>query len=104
MVRHVLQMEQSDIMTQFSLLEILSFKHCKKRTLLEIQASKIAIDTSRIFYIPFESVSEYLLLLELVCEHLRRVGPLAIFYLAAAVSDFYLPVEKASNCKPLLEL
>lgn len=39
----------------------------------------------------FYTVSDYLYLLQQLGQLLRIVGPRAILYLAAAVSDFYLP-------------
>ncbi|KAG5612521.1 hypothetical protein H5410_023802 [Solanum commersonii] len=43
--------------------------------------------------LPFTTIFEYLQILQLISVSLRDVGPSAIFFLAAAVSDFYIPWE-----------
>ena len=43
---------------------------------------------------PFESVSDYLILLERIGSRLGKLGTQVMFYLAAAVSDFYIPPEQ----------
>jgi hypothetical protein len=42
----------------------------------------------------FTTVDEYLHDLEVICKQLNCLGPKAIIYLAAAVSDFYIHEEK----------
>ena len=56
------------------------------RTLSRAQETK-----DRLLSIEFETIFEYLRLLEGVARHLSSYGPSVIFYLAAAVSDFYIP-------------
>lgn len=56
------------------------------------------IQSDNNFYsIPFTTVQEYLTLLEIVSSVLSPFGPRVCFYLAAAVSDFFLPDEKVSQ-------
>lgn len=45
----------------------------------------------RVFYLPFTTVEEYLEVLELASRCLSPLGSRLITYLAAAVSDFYIP-------------
>jgi hypothetical protein len=47
-----------------------------------------------ILFCTFTTVDEYLHNLELICKHLNCLGPNALIYLAAAVSDFYIHEEK----------
>lgn len=47
----------------------------------------------------FYTVSDYLFLLQSIGERLRPLGKRALLYLAAAVSDFYLPEEALSDHK-----
>lgn len=47
--------------------------------------------------IPFETVDEYLSLLRLVGEKLSVLDHKACFFLASAVSDFYIPFEEVSD-------
>ncbi|GFP95193.1 phosphopantothenate--cysteine ligase 1 [Phtheirospermum japonicum] len=43
--------------------------------------------------LPFTTIFEYLQILQLIALSTRRLGSSALFYLAAAVSDFYVPWE-----------
>ena len=58
-----------------------------------------AIDEGRILTIPFRSVEEYLAKLQMASISLRDSQSLGIFYLAAAVSDFYVPLAERSPHK-----
>jgi phosphopantothenate-cysteine ligase len=51
------------------------------------------------YYLPvtFVTVNEYLDLLEYIAKAMAFFGPRACFYLAAAVSDFYLPNQEVRN-------
>lgn len=51
-------------------------------------------DNKSIHFLSFETVVEYLELLETVSRVLYDIRSNAMFYLAAAVSDFYIPQEK----------
>ena len=65
--------------------ELLCYKHCIKGNLI---AS-----------FPFESVTEYLDLLRTVAMELNPYRERVCFYLAAAVSDFYIPTEEMTTHK-----
>ncbi|XP_022773184.1 phosphopantothenate--cysteine ligase 2-like isoform X1 [Durio zibethinus] len=41
--------------------------------------------------LPFTTIFEYLQMLRIIALSMRSLGPCAMFYLAAAVSDFYVP-------------
>lgn len=58
-----------------------------------------ALDDGRILTVPFRTVEEYLAKLQLSAQALRDNQALAIFYLAAAVSDFYIPLSLRSAHK-----
>ena len=49
--------------------------------------------------LPFVSISEYLWELKEVAMLMRPLGPTALFYLAAAVSDFFIPKDRMSEHK-----
>eukprot|EP01025_Chloroclados_australasicus_P040800 TRINITY_DN42862_c0_g1_i1.p1 TRINITY_DN42862_c0_g1~~TRINITY_DN42862_c0_g1_i1.p1 ORF type:complete len:350 (-),score=37.22 TRINITY_DN42862_c0_g1_i1:52-1065(-) len=49
--------------------------------------------------IEFESVFQYLKYLQIIAEELNQLGSRAMFFLAAAVSDFYIPWEKLPEHK-----
>uniref|UniRef100_A0A915IW65 Uncharacterized protein n=1 Tax=Romanomermis culicivorax TaxID=13658 RepID=A0A915IW65_ROMCU len=46
---------------------------------------------NRLLSIEFVTLNDYLALLLLVSKHLERCGSYSMLYLAAAVSDFYIP-------------
>jgi phosphopantothenate-cysteine ligase len=62
----------------------------------EINAYKKYKQENRIMFIPFDSVTSYLSLLQQVTVEVEQSGlsPTTMLYLAAAVSDFYIPKEK----------
>ena len=57
------------------------------------------VKEGRLLTVPFRSVEEYIAKLQLIGESVKRSESLAIFYLAAAVSDFYIPKEERSEHK-----
>ncbi|XP_031114547.1 phosphopantothenate--cysteine ligase 2-like [Ipomoea triloba] len=67
-----------------------------KRAITEHQA---AVAGGSLLKLPFTTIFEYLQMLQLIALLLRRVGPSAMFYLAAAVSDFYVPWESMTMHK-----
>lgn len=60
---------------------------------------KRAVDENRMLFVPFTTVNQYLFTLHLISLELRPVAYNSIFYLAAAVSDFFLPISKVSEHK-----
>jgi phosphopantothenate-cysteine ligase len=50
-----------------------------------------ALDQGKLLQLTFTTVSEYLWLLRSACQALVPLENRAILYLAAAVSDFYIP-------------
>ena len=67
-----------------------------RTALIERQA---ALEDGRILTVPFRSVEEYLAKLQLSAKALKDSQALAIFFLAAAVSDFYVPSSERSTHK-----
>jgi phosphopantothenate-cysteine ligase len=51
----------------------------------------LATDNNQLLVLPFTTVNQYLFSLKALSKVLDSVGTSAIFYLAAAVSDFFLP-------------
>ena len=54
---------------------------------------------NKLLLLTFTSINEYLWELREIAMALRSLGPRAIFYLAAAVSDFLLPEDRVSEHK-----
>lgn len=64
-----------------------------------LQAYKSAQESNRLLYINFTTISDYLWLLRAACESLAPFRERALLYLAAAVSDFYVPEDHMSTHK-----
>lgn len=69
----------------------------KVRTALQERST--ALKEGRLLTVSFRSVEEYLAKLQMCSESLRNSQSLAIFYLVAAVSDFYIPISHRSQHK-----
>ena len=67
--------------------------------LVTAAASEYAQHAPRLLALPFTSVDEYLHLLRAACVALAAAGPRALLYLAAAVSDFFIPERELSTHK-----
>lgn len=72
-----------------------------------LERYKYVVNNNRLLCIDFTTLSDYLWLLRAACEALIPHGNKAMVYLAAAVSDFYIPRDKlpthkiASDGEPL---
>lgn len=49
---------------------------------------------NRLLTLPFTTINDYLFVLRAVAQLMRPLGPNALLYLAAAVSDFFVPPER----------
>ncbi|TVU29562.1 hypothetical protein EJB05_21134, partial [Eragrostis curvula] len=58
-----------------------------------------AIEGGTLLKIPFTTIFEYLQLLKMVATSMSSVGLYGMFYLAAAVSDFYVPWDSMAKHK-----
>ncbi|KAK3174221.1 hypothetical protein OEA41_001465 [Lepraria neglecta] len=54
---------------------------------------------NKLLILPFTTITEYLWELREIATLMRPLGPKALFYLAAAVSDFFLPKDRISEHK-----
>ncbi len=59
-----------------------------------LNAYKAVHHAGTLHTVTFVTVNEYLWLLRAVSQELSRIGRMAMYYLAAAVSDFFLPMQK----------
>lgn len=69
------------------------------KLLAGLSERRTVIQENRLYTVPFRSVDEYLGKLQLCAESIRDSQSLAILYLAAAVSDFYIPKSQRSEHK-----
>ncbi|PWA95903.1 phosphopantothenate--cysteine ligase 2 [Artemisia annua] len=58
-----------------------------------ISGHHAAVSGGFLLKLPFTTIFEYLQMLRLIATSMKTLGPSAMFYLAAAVSDFYVPWE-----------
>ncbi|XP_033114768.1 phosphopantothenate--cysteine ligase-like [Anneissia japonica] len=56
-----------------------------------VEAYQTAKNSGRLLEVSYHSLVDYIALLKASSEALHLLGSLAVFYLAAAVSDFYIP-------------
>jgi len=74
--------------------------HNKRRHLLDVlTAYKTVQAAGTLHTLTFVTVNDYLWLLRAVSRELSLLGRRAMYYLAAAVSDFFLPRQKMSEHK-----
>ena len=64
----------------------------------ELRCYNHCIKNKMLLTIPFETLQEYLSSLQFLAEELSHLKERVCFYLAAAVSDFYVPEEEVSVC------
>ncbi|KAK6465719.1 DNA/pantothenate metabolism flavoprotein [Scheffersomyces coipomensis] len=67
--------------------------------LIVLRKYKQAKESNSLLLIPFTTVNQYLYTLRVISELLQLVGKKALFYLAAAVSDFFLPQSRMPTHK-----
>ena len=72
----------------------------KRQDLLEILSAYKSVQASGVLHtLTFVTVNDYLWLLRAVSQELSVLGRSAMYYLAAAVSDFFLPRRRlVSHC------
>lgn len=72
----------------------------KVGTLLPVlRARQQALTSGRLLQIPFTTLADYLWLLRACAASMACLGPRAMLYLAAAVSDFYVPSDQMPKHK-----
>lgn len=60
---------------------------------------RYAKQNNRLLLLPFTTVTDYLFELRSLAMLMRPLGPNALFYLAAAVSDFFIPRDRMAEHK-----
>ncbi|XP_051123630.1 phosphopantothenate--cysteine ligase 2-like isoform X2 [Andrographis paniculata] len=64
-----------------------------------ISGNRTAVTGGTLLKLPFTTIFEYLQMLQMIALSSRSLGSNALFYLAAAVSDFYVPWESMAEHK-----
>lgn len=69
------------------------------RLIKNVERARIAMQERRFFRIEFTTVFEYIAYLRLISRHLAAFGRWSMLYLAAAVSDFFVPWNDVADHK-----
>ena len=72
--------------------------HEKKIKEIWSQYQKVR-EKNRLLELSFTTLTDYLWYLKTICQAFRTIGPRALLYLAAAVSDFYIPRQEMAEHK-----
>ena len=73
----------------------ITVKTAERAALLSVlRAYKVVQAEGTLHTLTFVTVNDYLYLLRAISKEMKRLGPTAMYYLAAAVSDFFLPRQK----------
>ncbi|XP_062109954.1 phosphopantothenate--cysteine ligase 1-like [Humulus lupulus] len=73
-----------------------SYSEAVKRAIAEHHS---AVNKGFLLKLPFTTIFEYLQMLRMIAMSTSKLGPKAMFYLAAAVSDFYVPWQSMAEHK-----
>ena len=73
----------------------ITVKTSERAALLSVLKAYKTVQAKGILHtLTFVTVNDYLYLLRAISQQMGRLGPKAMYYLAAAVSDFFLPRQK----------
>jgi hypothetical protein len=86
----LLSMVANYVSLYITLLVFSSYSHLEA-VKMAVMDQQTAVAEGSLLKLPFSTIYEYLQMLRLIAEALKDVGPCSMFYLAAAVSDFYVP-------------
>jgi len=79
--------------------EVLANPEYQQKMLGVLRKYNAAKRENKLLLLSFTTITEYLWDLRTISTLMRRLGPRALFYLAAAVSDFFLPKDRLSEHK-----
>lgn len=79
--------------------EVVAKQEYKDKMLQVSRKYNAAKRDNRLLLLPFTTVSEYLWTLKEIAILMQPLGPRGLFYLAAAVSDFFIPSDRLSEHK-----
>ncbi len=88
-----------DYMTEGQNSEVVVNPEYQKKMLGVLRKYDAARRNDTLLLLPFTTITEYLWELKKISILMRPLGPKALFYLAAAVSDFFLPRDRLSEHK-----
>ena len=88
-----------DYMTEGGNGDVVVNPEYQERMLGVLRKYNAARRNNTLLLLPFTTITEYLWELRMISILMRPLGPNALFYLAAAVSDFFLPRDRLSEHK-----
>ena len=89
--RHFAGLSFLDVLTESDDNSLVVDKHHESKVSAVLKQKKLYSDNLHLC--DFTSVADYLSLLRVACSFLKPFGRRAVLYLAAAVSDFYIPAD-----------
>jgi phosphopantothenate-cysteine ligase len=66
----------------------------REKMLMVLRKYNSARDKNLLLTLPFVTITDYLFVLRAIAQLMRPLGPNGLLYLAAAVSDFFVPPER----------
>ena len=88
-----------DYMTEGQDSEVVVNPEYREKMLGVLRKYNAARRNNTLLLLPFTTITEYLWELRMISMLMRPLGPKALFYLAAAVSDFFVPRDRLSEHK-----
>ena len=88
-----------DYMTEGKNGEVLVNPEYQEKMLAVLHKYNAARRNNTLLLLPFTTITEYIWDLRMISMLMRPLGPKSLFYLAAAVSDFFLPKDRLSEHK-----
>ena len=88
-----------DYMTEGKNGEVLVNPEYQEKMLAVLRKYNAARRNNTLLLLPFTTITEYIWDLRMISMLMRPLGPKSLFYLAAAVSDFFLPKDRLSEHK-----
>lgn len=79
--------------------EVVASERYQEQMQTVLRKYNAAKENNMLLLLPFTTITDYLWALREVSMSMRQLGPAALFYLAAAVSDFFVPKDRLSEHK-----
>ncbi|RDL31505.1 CoaB-like protein [Venustampulla echinocandica] len=83
-----------DFLSEGSDGSVIANEEYREKMLTVLRKYNSAKKENRLLTLPFTTINDYLFVLRAVAHDMRPLGPNGLLYLAAAVSDFFVPPER----------
>ncbi|KAJ5054814.1 uncharacterized protein L3040_001078 [Drepanopeziza brunnea f. sp. 'multigermtubi'] len=74
--------------------DVVANEEYREKMLTVLRKYNSAKEKNRLLTLPFTTINDYLFVLRAIAQLMRPLGPNGLLYLAAAVSDFFVPPER----------